>query len=152
MTQPITLITGTSKGIGKATADRLTADGHLVIGIARTVPNEAPGPFYAVDLTDREATAQALDEITQKYEIDNLVNNAGFSSPQILEETDLKTFDSVIAVNLGAALQCAQACLPSMKAKGRGHIVTTKYALLNADCKLKFEHSISNKNFSCFYV
>ena len=123
MTQPITLITGTSKGIGKATADRLTADGHLVIGIARTVPNEAPGPFYAVDLTDREATAQALDEITQKYEIDNLVNNAGFSSPQSLEETDLKTFDSVIAVNLGAALQCAQACLPSMKAKGRGHIV-----------------------------
>ena len=77
MTQPITLITGTSKGIGKATADRLTADGHLVIGIARTVPNEAPGPFYAVDLTDREATAQALDEITQKYEIDNLVNNVG---------------------------------------------------------------------------
>ena len=123
MTQPITLITGTSKGIGKATADRLTADGHLVIGIARTVPNEAPGPFYAVDLTDREAPAQALDEITQKYEIDNLVNNAGFSSPQSLEETDLKTFDSVIAVNLGAALQCAQACLPSMKAKGRGHIV-----------------------------
>ncbi len=123
MTQPITLITGTSKGIGKATADRLTADGHLVIGIARTVPNEAPGPVYAVDLTDREATAQALDEITQKYEIDNLVNNAGFSSPQSLEETDLKTFDSVIAVNLGAALQCAQACLPSMKAKGRGHIV-----------------------------
>ena len=35
MAQPVTLVTGTSKGIGKATAARLAADGHLVIGIAR---------------------------------------------------------------------------------------------------------------------
>lgn len=123
MTQPVTLVTGTSKGIGKATADRLAGDGHLVIGMARTTPNDAPGPFYAVDLTDRAATAEALDEITAKYEIDNLVNNAGYSLPQTLEETDFETFDSVIAVNLGATLQCIQACLPSMKRKGRGRIV-----------------------------
>jgi len=123
MTQPVTLVTGTSKGIGKATADRLAGDGHLVIGIARTTPNDAPGPFYAVDLTDRAATAEALAEITAEHQIDNLVNNAGFSLPETLEETSLESFDSVIAVNLTAALQCTQACLPSMKRKGRGRIV-----------------------------
>ncbi len=123
MAQPVTLVTGTSKGIGKATATRLAADGHLVIGIARTTPDGAPGPFYAVDLTDRVATAEALAEITSNYEIDNLVNNAGFSLPEPLEETSFESFDSVIAVNLGATLQCTQACIPSMKRKGKGRIV-----------------------------
>ena len=123
MAQPVTLVTGTSKGIGEATAARLAADGHLVIGIARTEPEAAPGPFYAVDLTDRAATEAALAEITAKYKIDNLVNNAGFSSPETLENTSLASFDDVVAVNLTATLQCTQACLPSMKAKGRGRIV-----------------------------
>lgn len=123
MAQPVTLVTGTSKGIGEATAARLAADGHLVIGIARTEPESAPGPFYAVDLTDRAATDAALADITAKYEIDNLVNNAGFSSPETLENTSLATFDDVVAVNLTATLQCTQACLPAMKAKGRGRIV-----------------------------
>ena len=123
MAQPVTLVTGTSKGIGKATADRLADDGHLVIGIARTTPNDAPGPFYSVDLTDRDATAAVLAAITAEYEIDNLVNNAGYSLPETIEETSLESFDSVIAVNLTAALQCTQACLPSMKRKGKGRIV-----------------------------
>ena len=123
MAQPVTLVTGTSKGIGKATADRLAGDGHLVIGIARTTPNDAPGPFYSVDLTDRDATAEALAAITAEYEIDNLVNNAGFSLPETIEETSLESFDSVIAVNLTAPLQCTQACLPAMKRKGGGRIV-----------------------------
>ncbi len=123
MPQPVTLVTGTSKGIGEATAARLADNGHLVIGIARTTPNDAPGPFYSVDLTDRVATAEALMEITAEHEIDNLVNNAGFSLPEPLEDTSLQSFDSVIAVNLTAALQCTQACLPSMKRKGRGRIV-----------------------------
>ncbi len=123
MAQPVTLVTGTSKGIGKATAARLAADGHLVIGIARTTPNDAPGPFYSVDLTDRAATAEAMAEITAAYEIDNLVNNAGFSLPEPLEDTSLESFDSVVAVNLTAALQCTQACIPSMKRKGKGGIV-----------------------------
>ena len=123
MAQPVTLVTGTSKGIGKATAARLAADGHLVIGIARTTPNDAPGPFYSVDLTDRAATAEAMAEITAAYEIDNMVNNAGFSLPEPLEDTSLESFDSVVAVNLTAALQCTQACIPSMKRKGKGGIV-----------------------------
>ena len=121
--QPVTLVTGTSKGIGKATAGRLARDGHLVIGIARTTPNDAPGPFYSVDLTDRAATADALAAITTEYQVDNLVNNAGYSLPQTLEDTSFENFDSVVAVNLAATLQCTQAVLPAMKAKGKGRIV-----------------------------
>ena len=123
MPQPITLVSGTSKGIGKATAEMLAGQGHLVIGIARSTPENPPGPFFSVDLTDREATTAALTEITARYEIDNLVNNAGESLPQPLEELDFESFDHVIAVNLGAALQCTQACIGSMKRKGKGRIV-----------------------------
>ena len=64
-----------------------------------------------------------MAEITAAYEIDNLVNNAGFSLPEPLEDTSLESFDSVVAVNLTAALQCTQACIPSMKRKGKGGIV-----------------------------
>src|SRR3546814_9053622 len=76
-----------------------------------------------VDLTDAEATAAVLQEVTARYEVDHLVNNAGIVNAATLEETALDRFQQVIDLNLRAAVQCSQACLPAMKAKGRGRIV-----------------------------
>ncbi|MCG8547652.1 MAG: SDR family oxidoreductase [Alphaproteobacteria bacterium] len=118
------LVTGASKGIGLAIAERLARDGHKVIGIARSEPDrDFPGDYCRVDLEDVDTAAGALQEIVAAQPVDNLVNNAGYSIPQPVFETDLADFDKQIAVNLRGALICAQACLPAMRAKKHGRIV-----------------------------
>ena len=64
-----------------------------------------------------------LDEITAGREIMGLINNVGVNRVQPLEEVDLDAFDEVIDINLRTAIQCAQAVLPGMKARGYGRIV-----------------------------
>ena len=126
MTKRTYLITGASKGIGLATAQRLEADGHKVLGLARTeTPGGFPGKFVAVDLGDRDATASAITELAAEHEIDGILNNVGLVNPAPLEEITLEDFDAVIDVNLRVAIQTTQAALPNMKAKNWGRIVNT---------------------------
>ena len=118
------LITGASRGIGRAASDRLARGGHRVIGLARNPPeDEFPGEFHAVDLADRAATAAMLEEITAGCEINGLVNNVGINRVQPLGEVDLDAFDEVVDINLRTAIQCAQAVVAGMKARGHGRIV-----------------------------
>ena len=120
----ITLITGATRGIGLACAQRLAASGHAVIGMARHAPQGGfPGEFVAVDFTDREASAHALAAVTRTHAVTGLVNNVGIVRPQLLAEVALADFDAVMQVNLVCALQCAQACLPAMRAQRFGRIV-----------------------------
>lgn len=118
------LITGASRGIGLAIAQRASQDGHHVIGLARSAPKEAfPGTFRSVDLADPQATDEALKEIASTFEVDSVVNNAGLTTSSTLEETSVEELDRILAINLRAPLQCVQACLPSMIRSGRGAIV-----------------------------
>ena len=57
------LITAASKGIGRAVTDRLAASGDIPVDPARTRPEDFPGEFYEVDLTDRVATAEVLERV-----------------------------------------------------------------------------------------
>ena len=118
------LITGASKGIGRALAQSLADAGHSVVGIARHADEKNfPGILIPVDLSDRHLAQQALDELARQYNFDGLVNNVGLVRPQLLGEVDLDDFDAVMRVNLHAALQATQALLPGMRERGWGRII-----------------------------
>ncbi|HEV8382847.1 MAG TPA: SDR family oxidoreductase [Gemmatimonadales bacterium] len=118
------LVTGATRGIGRASVQRIVAAGGEVIGMARRPPeDDFPGVFYACDLLDRNATARTLAQIVAAHDVAGLVNNAGLNHVQGLEEVDLDRFDEVIAVNVRAAIQCAQAVVPGMRSRGYGRIV-----------------------------
>jgi 3-oxoacyl-[acyl-carrier protein] reductase len=117
------LISGATKGIGRALAERLAEQGHKVVGIARTSDASFPGELCTVDLSDRDATSAALRDISSANRIDGVVNNVGLVRPQALEGVTLDALDAVLDVNLRTAIQLTQAALPSMRQQGWGRVV-----------------------------
>jgi NAD(P)-dependent dehydrogenase (short-subunit alcohol dehydrogenase family) len=122
MTVRRVLITGASKGIGKALADKLADDGHEIIGVARTAPENFTGEFLEVDLGDRAATAQALSTIVAQP-VDAVINNVGLASVAPIGSVDLDDLFHTYDMNVRTAVQVVQAALPGMLAAGWGRIV-----------------------------
>jgi 3-oxoacyl-[acyl-carrier protein] reductase len=131
-TKRVTLVTGATRGIGRAVSQRLSAQGHFVVGMARTAAGvDFPGDVIVADLRDAGSTERALSDIASRYEVTGLVNNAGVNHIQKLGDIKLADFDEVVAVNLRAAIQCAQAVLPAMLRARYGRIVNiTSRAML----------------------
>ena len=119
------LITGASKGIGFATARMLADQGHQVVGLARTQPDDFPGEFHSIDLGDEAARGQLFNELAAEHKFDGLLNNVGLVNPAPLEEITLEDFDACSDVNLRCSLQAAQAVVPHMKERGSGRILFT---------------------------
>jgi 3-oxoacyl-[acyl-carrier protein] reductase len=117
------LITGASKGIGRAVADRLAAGGQELIGLARTTPSDFPGIFHQVDLGDRAAAAEALERIVAEGRVDAVVNNVGFARFGRIGSIDLDDLFLTYDMNVRTAVQVLQAVLPGMIASGWGRIV-----------------------------
>jgi NAD(P)-dependent dehydrogenase (short-subunit alcohol dehydrogenase family) len=117
------LVTGASKGIGRAVADRLADGGHDVIGLARTAPPDFPGRFHEVDLADRAATAATLDKIVGDGTVDAVVNNVGFARFGHIGSIDLDDLFSTYDMNVRTAVQVVQAVLPGMIDARWGRIV-----------------------------
>jgi 3-oxoacyl-[acyl-carrier protein] reductase len=117
------LISGASKGIGRALAESLAEQGHKVVGIARAGDATFPGQLHTVDLSDRISTSNALKEISCASRIDAVVNNVGLVRPQGLEDVTLDALDAVFDLNVRTALQLTQAALPGMRKQGWGRVV-----------------------------
>jgi NAD(P)-dependent dehydrogenase (short-subunit alcohol dehydrogenase family) len=120
---PCTLITGASKGIGRAIAEKLHAGGGHVVGIARSDDNDFPGDLITVDLTDGDARRSVFAEIANRYHITRLVNNVGFNQMQRLGEITQDRYGQVIDTNLGVMLDATQAFVESMKQAQFGRII-----------------------------
>ncbi len=123
MTSRRILITGASKGIGRALSHRLAAAGHQPLGMARTRPDDAPGEFIAVDLGDVDATAKALNSALEAGPIDAVVNNVGVVRAQMLGEIGLDDFHHVHDLTVRTSIQTVQAAIPGMRERGWGRIV-----------------------------
>jgi 3-oxoacyl-[acyl-carrier protein] reductase len=116
------LVTGASKGIGRAVSHRLTRAGHHVVGLARHT-QEFPGELITVDLARREETLAALEALTRRYSFDGVVNNVGLVRPQALGKIMLPDLEDVLALNLHSAVHTVQAILPELRRKKWGRIV-----------------------------
>lgn len=118
------VITGATRGIGWAIAERLLAEGADVL-VTGTRPGGA-GPsgtrYYAVDFTDDGATA-AFADVIRTDAPDILVNNAGLNRNNPIDKISLADFDDIHRINLRAPMQLIQAALPAMREKGWGRVV-----------------------------
>lgn len=118
-----TLITGATKGIGRAIADLLIEQGQAVVGIARNPDPTFKGQLYLADLSDSASRNQVFKEIANAIPIDRLVNNIGFNQLQGLSEITPSNYHKIIDLNLTVALELTQAVLPTMLSLGEGRIV-----------------------------
>ncbi|MCV7285224.1 SDR family oxidoreductase [Mycolicibacterium wolinskyi] len=123
MTARRVLITGASKGIGRAVADRLAAAGHEPVGFARSASPGFPGKLIEVDLGDRAGTDVALATVIADGPVDAVVNNVGLATFARIGSIDLDDLSLNYDVNVRTAVQVVQAVLPGMLAKGWGRIV-----------------------------
>jgi NAD(P)-dependent dehydrogenase (short-subunit alcohol dehydrogenase family) len=123
--QPVVLITGTSSGFGRATAERLSGIGMRVYGTSRsTLDAELPYTLVAMDVTDdanvREGVARVIE---REGRIDVVVNNAGISVVGSIEDTSLAEAEQQIATNLFGVVRVIRAVLPHMRAQRSGKII-----------------------------
>jgi 3-oxoacyl-[acyl-carrier protein] reductase len=136
LSNEIALVTGASRGIGKAIAAVLASRGALVIGTA-TSENGAQGITDALsagghkgvgkvlNVTDTDSIAALMKGIQEEFGVPTiLVNNAGITRDNLLMRMKDEEWDSVIETNLTSAFRMSKACLRGMMKAKHGRIVT----------------------------
>jgi NADP-dependent 3-hydroxy acid dehydrogenase YdfG len=122
------LITGSSSGIGRATAQKLLEAGAVVYGIARNHEKFQPDTKrykpLTIDVTDLKVLpGQLSDLLATQPEIDGLISNAGYGSFGGLENFSPEQIYSYINDNLTSHLVVTRCLLPHFKTKNRGDII-----------------------------
>ena len=122
------LVTGASSGIGRSVCERLLADGHSAIGIARDFGkfpcDDNRFEAHEIDLADLDRLPDQLQNLVATYPaLDALVLNAGVGRFGTLEQFSYEQIRSQIDLNFTSHVFVARAFLPSLKKAGRGHLV-----------------------------
>lgn len=127
------IVTGASRGIGRATVLALSEAGVRVAAVARTADDlravaaqPRGGEIIAIpaDVTRADEVRALVRRVQETFAgVDILVNNAGIGIYAPIDELTESDWDTMMAVNLKGVFLCCQAVLPLMRAQRRGHIV-----------------------------
>ncbi|WP_244156567.1 MULTISPECIES: 3-oxoacyl-ACP reductase FabG [Psychrobacter] len=133
MSRTITLVTGASRGIGKAIAKRFAKQGHFVIGTATTPQgaqsideylHDAGGIGRVLDVTNQEQIEKLFEEIESVYgSVQVLVNNAGISQDGLLIRMKDEDWDKVVDTNLTAIYRMSKRAMRGMMKARKGRII-----------------------------
>jgi NAD(P)-dependent dehydrogenase (short-subunit alcohol dehydrogenase family) len=117
------LVTGASRGLGRATVEALAWRGHQVLAAVRDPALAPHGPqvqALRLDVTDPDAVAAAAPALD---DVDAVVNNAGVTLAGPVEAVPVAEVQALFEVNLFGALRMTQAVLPGMRSRRRGTIL-----------------------------
>ena len=126
------LITGSSRGLGRALAEAVLAAGDKLVATARNPEQladlvERYGDqvrTVALDVTNEQAASHAVAVATRAFgRLDVLANNAGYGDVSPIEDTSLDEFRAQIETNLFGVINVTKAALPLMREQGAGHIL-----------------------------
>jgi uncharacterized protein len=123
------LVTGASRGIGKALARRFAAEGARVALVARTasaienLADELGGDAYVADLAQPEERRSMWERVVSDGQVDVLVNNAGLDNPGLLVDQTTDSIEAVLHLNLHAPIDLCRMAIPHMLENGAGHLV-----------------------------
>jgi len=153
----VVLITGASNGIGKQLAIDFAAIGATVVGCGRSISrlkealievrrSSPSSAMIGCDVSDAEQVQGMIAKVLADHgRIDILINNAGIGMRQPFVETPLATIEEILRINFLGAVYCTHEVLPSMLARGSGHIVNISSAAgkigtlnMSAYCASKF--------------
>lgn len=133
MQNKIALVTGATRGIGKAIAEELVAKGAFVIGTATSEKGAESisaylgekGKGLVLNVADAESIEQVLAQIKAEFgDIDILVNNAGITRDNLLMRMKDEEWFDIIQTNLTSVYRLSKAMLRTMMKKRYGRIVT----------------------------
>ena len=127
----VAIVTGGTRGIGRAICETLKADGFTVVAnyagndsAARDCAEEIGIRCYKWDVGDHEAAMAGCAQVAEEVgPVDVVVNNAGITRDGTLLRMSYEDWHDVMRINLGGCFNMAKACFPGMKDRGWGRIV-----------------------------
>ncbi|HYG15821.1 MAG TPA: SDR family oxidoreductase [Bacteroidia bacterium] len=143
------IVTGVSKGIGKAVVQQLLEAGCKVAGLGMTQPDYKHDNFIFIktDVRDYKQVEAAFVQVKERFgeELHILMNNAGLGYFGYLEDTTLEQWHQLYDTNVSGTFYCCKLVLPQMKKQEYGHIINIAsvaglegYPQVGAYCSSKF--------------